>query len=106
MDTHPLLSYRNTLRRLLTQPQQRKEDILSLQEILAEGFQEEEEEAGSLPPPSLGPCSPAVYPSSSSPMPRLCKAKMKALQQAAYYSAEHGYLDVTMELRSLGMDSL
>uniref|UniRef100_A0A673YH16 Ankyrin repeat and BTB domain containing 2 n=2 Tax=Salmo trutta TaxID=8032 RepID=A0A673YH16_SALTR len=69
--------HRNTLRRLLTQPQQRKEDILSLQEILAEG--------------------------SSSPMPRLCKAKMKALQQAAYYSAEHGYLDVTMELRSLGV---
>ncbi|XP_036836333.1 ankyrin repeat and BTB/POZ domain-containing protein 2-like isoform X1 [Oncorhynchus mykiss] len=95
--------HRNILRRLLTQPQQRKEDILSLQEILAEGFQEEEEEAGSLPPPSLSPCSSAVCPSSSSPMPRLCKARMKALQQAAYYSAEHGYLDVTMELRSLGV---
>ncbi|CDQ66236.1 unnamed protein product [Oncorhynchus mykiss] len=78
--------HRNILRRLLTQPQQRKEDILSLQEILAEG-----------------PCSSAVCPSSSSPMPRLCKARMKALQQAAYYSAEHGYLDVTMELRSLGV---
>ncbi|KAK6296299.1 hypothetical protein J4Q44_G00340120 [Coregonus suidteri] len=105
MDTHPLLSYRNVLRRLLTQPQQRKEDILSLEEILAEGVQEEEEEAGSLPPPSLSPGRPAVCPSSSSssPMPRLCKARMKALQQAAYYSAEHGYLDVTMELRSLGV---
>ncbi|CAB1339676.1 unnamed protein product, partial [Coregonus sp. 'balchen'] len=76
-----------------------------LREILAEGVQEEEEEAGSLPPPSLSPGSPAVCPSSSSssPMPRLCKARMKALQQAAYYSAEHGYLDVTMELRSLGV---
>ncbi|KAK6296141.1 hypothetical protein J4Q44_G00338540 [Coregonus suidteri] len=97
--------HRNVLRRLLTQPQQRKEDILSLEEILAEGVQEEEEEAGSLPPPSLSPGSPAVCPSSSSssPMPRLCKARMKALQQAAYYSAEHGYLDVTMELRSLGV---
>lgn len=78
---------RNVLRRLLLQHQHRKEDILSLEEILAEGVEEQEEDEDD---------------HSSSPVPRLCKARMKALQQAAYYSAEHGYLDVTMELREMG----
>lgn len=80
------------MRRLLLQPQHAKEDILSLEEILAEGVEEEEEDqdAGAPAPDSLNPA------------PRLCKARMKALQQAAYYSAEHGYLDVTMELREMG----
>uniref|UniRef100_A0A669C7M0 Ankyrin repeat and BTB/POZ domain-containing protein 2 n=1 Tax=Oreochromis niloticus TaxID=8128 RepID=A0A669C7M0_ORENI len=75
--------HRNVLRKLLTQPQQVKEDVLSLEEILAEGV--EDETAG-----ILG-------------IPRLCKARMKALQEASYYSAEHGYLDVTMELHAMGV---
>ncbi|XP_036951594.1 ankyrin repeat and BTB/POZ domain-containing protein 2-like isoform X1 [Acanthopagrus latus] len=81
--------HRNVLRRLLLQHQHRKEDILSLEEILAEGVEEEQEEDED--------------DHSSSSVPRLCKARMKALQQAAYYSAEHGYLDVTMELREMGV---
>lgn len=80
------------MRRLLLQPQHTKEDILSLEEILAEGVEEEEEDQDAE--------APAL--DSSSPAPRLCKARMKALQQAAYYSAEHGYLDVTMDLREMG----
>ncbi|XP_074522027.1 ankyrin repeat and BTB/POZ domain-containing protein 2-like [Halichoeres trimaculatus] len=83
--------HRNILRRLLMQPQHRKEDILSLEEILAEGVEDEEEEVG------------VKTLDSQSPVPHLCKARMKALQQAAYYSAEHGYLDVTLELREMGV---
>lgn len=93
--TRRLLCCRNIVRRLLLQPQHRKEDILSLEEILAEGV--EEQGGGDQDGDQDGEA-----PDSLSSVPRLCRTRMKALQQAAYYSAEHGYLDLTMELREMG----
>ncbi|XP_052549088.1 ankyrin repeat and BTB/POZ domain-containing protein 2 [Tympanuchus pallidicinctus] len=79
--------HRNVLRKLLTQPQQMKGDVLSLEEILAEGVESDTSSQGS----------------STEGQVKLCKTRTKALQEAMYYSAEHGYVDITMELRGLGV---
>ncbi|XP_069755530.1 ankyrin repeat and BTB/POZ domain-containing protein 2 isoform X2 [Narcine bancroftii] len=79
--------HRNVLRKLLTPPQAPKTDVLSLEEILAEGVESDISSIGSINEGQV----------------KLCKARMKALQETMYYSVEHGYLDITMELRNLGV---
>ncbi|KAM4035701.1 ankyrin repeat- and BTB/POZ domain-containing protein 3 isoform 2-T2 [Anomaloglossus baeobatrachus] len=77
--------HRNVFRKLLSQPEKEKSDILSLEEILAEGTDLAETTNTSLCPS------------------RNSKAKLKALKEAMYHSAEHGYVDITIDIRSLGV---
>ncbi|KAB1269991.1 Ankyrin repeat and BTB/POZ domain-containing protein BTBD11, partial [Camelus dromedarius] len=76
---------RNVFRKLLAQPEKEKSDILSLEEILAEGT----DLAETAPPPLCAS--------------RNSKAKLRALREAMYHSAEHGYVDVTIDIRSIGV---
>ncbi|XP_058045689.1 ankyrin repeat and BTB/POZ domain-containing protein 3 isoform X1 [Ahaetulla prasina] len=76
---------RNVFRKLLAQPEKEKSDILSLEEILAEGT-------------DLADSTPAPLCAS-----RNSKARLKALKEAMYHSAEHGYVDVTIDIRSIGV---
>lgn len=77
--------HRNVFRKLLAQPEKEKNDILSLEEILAEGT----DLAETAPPPLCAS--------------RNSKAKLRALREAMYHSAEHGYVDVTIDIRSIGV---
>ncbi|ETE71399.1 Ankyrin repeat and BTB/POZ domain-containing protein BTBD11, partial [Ophiophagus hannah] len=77
--------HRNVFRKLLAQPEKEKSDILSLEEILAEGT-------------DLADNTPAPLCAS-----RNSKARLKALKEAMYHSAEHGYVDVTIDIRSIGV---
>ncbi|KAK1168910.1 ankyrin repeat and BTB/POZ domain-containing protein BTBD11-A-like isoform X1 [Acipenser oxyrinchus oxyrinchus] len=77
--------HRNVFRKLLAQPEKGKTDVLSLEEMLAEGSDPAEKNPGH---------------SNSS---RNSKAKLKALREAMYHSAEHSYVDVTIDIRSLGV---
>ncbi|OBS82868.1 hypothetical protein A6R68_23144 [Neotoma lepida] len=81
----PLIGTMNVFRKLLAQPEKEKSDILSLEEILAEGT----DLADTAPPPLCAS--------------RNSKAKLRALREAMYHSAEHGYVDVTIDIRSIGV---
>lgn len=75
---------RNVFRKLLSHTEKGKGDVLSLEEILAEGSELE----GRSP--------------SQIDLIRTGKAKLKALKEAMYHSSEHGHVDITIDIRSLG----
>ncbi|KAG5672149.1 hypothetical protein PVAND_002302 [Polypedilum vanderplanki] len=80
---------RLTLRKLLSHPfvAEKQRDVLSLEEMLAEGdsnARSSHERQNEVPP-------------------SLSKAQIRALQEAMYHSAENNYLDITIELRALGV---
>ncbi|XP_022045309.1 ankyrin repeat and BTB/POZ domain-containing protein 3-B isoform X2 [Acanthochromis polyacanthus] len=77
--------HRNVFRKLLSHTEKGKTDVLSLEEILAEGSELE----GRSP--------------SQMDLIRTGKAKLKALKEAMYHSSEHGHVDITIDIRSLGI---
>lgn len=83
-----LLPSRNVFRKLLAQSEKDKGDVLSLEEILAEGSEPGEKR---LAPQANGGGTL-----------RTGKAKLRALREAMYHSAEHGHVDITIDIRSLG----
>uniref|UniRef100_A0A6Q2XTR8 BTB domain-containing protein n=1 Tax=Esox lucius TaxID=8010 RepID=A0A6Q2XTR8_ESOLU len=79
--------HRNVFRKLLSQSEKEKGDVLSLEEILAE---------------SSGPVEKRP-PQADGTLLRTGKAKLRALREAMYHSAEHGHVDITIDIRSLGV---
>ncbi|KAG9280283.1 ankyrin repeat and BTB/POZ domain-containing protein BTBD11-A isoform X1, partial [Astyanax mexicanus] len=79
--------HRNVFRKLLSQVDKDKGDVLSLEEILAEGSEPGGEKRTSHSEGTL----------------RTGKAKLRALREAMYHSAEHGHVDITIDIRSLGV---
>ncbi|XP_029681625.1 ankyrin repeat- and BTB/POZ domain-containing protein 3-A isoform X3 [Takifugu rubripes] len=81
--------HRNVFRKLMAQSDKEKGDVLSLEEILAEGSDHAEKR--------LAPQA------NSGGTLRTGKAKLRALREAMYHSAEHGHVDITIDIRSLGV---
>uniref|UniRef100_A0A674DAY3 BTB (POZ) domain containing 11a n=1 Tax=Salmo trutta TaxID=8032 RepID=A0A674DAY3_SALTR len=79
--------HRNVFRKLLSHGEKEKGNILSLEEILAESSVPGEKK----PPQAVGT------------LQRTGKAKLRALREAMYHSTEHGHLDITIDIRSLGV---
>ncbi|XP_068169898.1 ankyrin repeat and BTB/POZ domain-containing protein 3-B isoform X3 [Antennarius striatus] len=77
--------HRNVFRALLSNAEKGKGDVLSLEEILAEGSELEGRSASQLE------------------LIRTGKARLKALKEAMYHSSEHGHVDITIDIRSLGV---
>uniref|UniRef100_A0A7N8XII4 BTB (POZ) domain containing 11a n=1 Tax=Mastacembelus armatus TaxID=205130 RepID=A0A7N8XII4_9TELE len=81
--------HRNVFRKLLSHSEKEKGDVLSLEEILAEGSE---------------PGDKRLAPQANSGGTlRTGKAKLRALREAMYHSAEHGHVDITIDIRSLGV---
>ncbi|XP_056273140.1 ankyrin repeat and BTB/POZ domain-containing protein 3-B isoform X2 [Pseudoliparis swirei] len=77
--------HRNVFRKLLSHTEKGKGDVLSLEEILAEGSELEGRSPSQIDQIRTG------------------KAKLKALKEAMYHSAEHGHVDISIDIRSLGV---
>ncbi|XP_037071069.1 ankyrin repeat and BTB/POZ domain-containing protein 2-like [Pollicipes pollicipes] len=102
---------RAVLHQLLSHPlNSGRQEVLSLEEILAEGSsQHTGQRRGNrlqvLPVSVDDPRTSSLGSNNSetSQMLKLTKAQIKALQEAMYHSAENGHLEITLDLRNLGV---
>ncbi|XP_074647507.1 ankyrin repeat and BTB/POZ domain-containing protein 2-like [Tubulanus polymorphus] len=108
---------RSILRQLLMHPIIRKpNDILSLEEILAEGNDDnenepiknlftrvDENEYATVDEISGESKKQKTAVFNSTLIQKLNKHQVKALQDALYYSSENGHIDIALELRGLGL---
>ncbi|XP_030386146.1 ankyrin repeat and BTB/POZ domain-containing protein 2 isoform X2 [Scaptodrosophila lebanonensis] len=91
--------HRSCLRKLLTHPiapSTRDRDVLSLEEMLAEGDV-------TVRGPGVPPGASDRTAAPTDLLPLLNKTQIKRLQEAMYHSAENNHLDITIELRKLGV---
>ncbi|XP_067648265.1 ankyrin repeat and BTB/POZ domain-containing protein 2 isoform X2 [Eurosta solidaginis] len=93
---------RACLRKLLSHPMSPvSKDVLSLEEMLAEGEPVGNGARGNAGAAgSANACGDRI--STDLPL-TLSKTQIKSLQEAMYHSAENNHLDITIELRSLGV---
>nr|NP_996142.1 uncharacterized protein Dmel_CG43980, isoform B [Drosophila melanogaster]AAN12186.2 uncharacterized protein Dmel_CG43980, isoform B [Drosophila melanogaster] len=95
--------HRSCLRKLLTHPvSPGTRDVLSLEEMLAEGDVGGVRGSGG-PTGAGGPNSASASGNNEDILPLLNKTQIKRLQEAMYHSAENNHLDITIELRKLGV---
>ncbi|XP_064480369.1 ankyrin repeat and BTB/POZ domain-containing protein 2-like [Ornithodoros turicata] len=97
---------RTVLHRLLSHPLAGDtRDMLSLEEILAEGANQmtSDRRAARLKvvPASMEDIN--KQPTKEGQVIKLTKTQMKALQEAMYQSSENGYLEITLDLRNIGV---
>lgn len=81
---------------LLARRKGRSEEVLSLEDFLAEG-------TGSSPPKNQPVEAVEMTKSSSTSwISKLSKNQQKTLQEAMYQAAESAFIDITMDLRNIG----
>ncbi|XP_054719249.1 ankyrin repeat and BTB/POZ domain-containing protein 2-like [Uloborus diversus] len=103
---------RTMLHLLLSHPMTKSsKDVLSLEEILAEGASQLTCDRRTSRLQVVPVCVDDLNKSSSSvptatdngQVIKLTKAQLKSLQEAMYHSAENGHIDITLDLRNIGV---
>ncbi|XP_063224309.1 ankyrin repeat and BTB/POZ domain-containing protein 2 [Bacillus rossius redtenbacheri] len=103
---------RAVLHKLLSHPlNSTNKEVLSLEEILAEGASQltADRRQGSRlqvacpTAPDAGSCAVSLAGSDNSQLLKLSKAQTKSLQEAMYHSCENNHLDITLDLRNIGI---